>query len=168
MAGEVDQHAVVVVGGGGQPLFELVAEVGQRGPGSHQLVDILGVEVAAFRADENRVHGFGVALGELQLILGWQVFVSGNPHHQRVGARNGDGRGRRGRGLDLGRAALVLQVALCFCGGGGCAGSIPAASVKIANVRKRMAVTCGPLGTRKSPDRRWAPETPPRRNPVRG
>ena len=64
MAREVDQHPVVAVRRRRQPLLELVPQVGQRGPRSHQLVDVLGVEVAAFRADENRVHGFGVALGE--------------------------------------------------------------------------------------------------------
>ena len=65
VAGEVDQHAVVVLGDGGQPDLQLVADVGDGRLLIDELVDVLRGELAAFGADECGVHVLGVAVGVL-------------------------------------------------------------------------------------------------------
>jgi len=54
-------------------------------------------------------------------------------------------------GLTSAAPALVFRSRCRFCGGGGCAGQPSRRECQDRQVRKRMAVTWGPLGTRKSP-----------------
>ena len=52
-------------------------------------MDILRPEIPAFRADEDGVDGFGVALGKLQLSRFGELFVFSDADDQRVASRDG-------------------------------------------------------------------------------
>ena len=113
VAGEVDQHTVILFGGRGQPLFQLAADIGERGLGADERVDVLRAEVAPLGTDQDRVDVFRVALGVLQLLALGQIPILRNADDQGVAARDHDrggfGGGRRGRRRDI---LLNSQVAL--------------------------------------------------------
>jgi hypothetical protein len=70
VTGEVDKDAVVVLGDGGEPGFEFMADVGEGSAVADEFVDVFGAEVAALGADEDGVDGLGVAFGVLELGVG--------------------------------------------------------------------------------------------------
>ena len=111
MAGEIDEYAIVGMGDRWKPRFQFMLDILQGRLAVDELVHVLGWKLAALRADEHSIDGFGIHIRELQLRILGQVFVLGNADHQRVTARNlHGGCGRlRGRLFFEGQVAMLIR-----------------------------------------------------------
>src|SRR5580700_9927508 len=90
VAGEIDQHAVILFGNGWKPLFEFVPQVRERRSRADDQVNIVGRKLASFRTYQSRVDFIGVAIGELQLPFLRKVLVAGDANDKRIAARDLD------------------------------------------------------------------------------
>ena len=110
MAREVDEHAVALLGDRRQPLVDLAPHGGQRSLRASEHLDVLRLEAAAFRADQNRVHGLRVALREPELEFLGELGIARDADHHGITARRRLGRLRRGGGFRV--QPFHFQVAL--------------------------------------------------------
>ena len=104
MPGEVNHHAVVFLGDGGQPCLKLPFDIGHGSLLASQPVYIFRAEIAAFRTNQYGIDGICIALRKFELGFGRQVLVSADADDQRITPRHGYGR-RRSRVI-----FLVLQI----------------------------------------------------------
>ena len=112
VAREVDEHAVAIPGDRRQPLVDFAPHGGQRGLRTGEDLDVLRLETAAFRADQDRVHGLRVAFREPELELLGELGIARDADHHGVTARRRLGRWRRrgGFGVQLFHFEVALPV----------------------------------------------------------
>ena len=89
MARKENHHAVGFGSRRHQPLFQRLANVGERRLWTNQLLDVLGLNVAALFADDGPIHRLGIGLGVLQIIGIAQILVLRHTDHQSVAPADG-------------------------------------------------------------------------------